>query len=209
MTTSFLVKPYTQPIPSRGSMTSGQDSPRLPLGHSWGDPLLRRPAAADADHILTAFLSDPEMVRQGEVSNVSQAHTYIERLLNNPEIEAWAVSLGGDLVGLVCINIDEANRNGWFSYWMTREARGQGFTARAAATVADWALSNRELERLELGHRANNPASGSVALKAGFVLEGTERAKFLIDGERIDVLTYGRLRTDLAPPYEPLPFQSF
>ena len=42
----------------------------------------------------------------------------------------------------------------------------------------------------------NNPASGGVAHAASFVLEGREREKFLIDGERIDVLTYGRLRSD-------------
>jgi RimJ/RimL family protein N-acetyltransferase len=67
------------------------------------------------------------------------------------------------------------------------------------------AQSGWGLERLELGHRVNNPASGAVARAAGFVHEGTEREKFLVDGERIDVLTYGRLRSDPWPetPYLP------
>jgi RimJ/RimL family protein N-acetyltransferase len=56
------------------------------------------------------------------------------------------------------------------------------------------------LERLELGHRVDNPASGAVARAAGFLHEGTEREKFLIGGERVDVLSYGRLATDPAPP---------
>ncbi len=84
--------------------------------------------------------------------------------------------------------------------------RGRGATARAVATVSDRALREAPdgdgLERLELGHRANNPASGGVARAAGFVLEGRERGKFLIDGERVDVLTYGRLRTDPWPTTE-------
>jgi len=71
--------------------------------------------------------------------------------------------------------------------------------SRAAATVADWALSDGGCERLELGHRVNNPASGGVAAAAGFVWEGTERGKFLIDGERVDVHTYGRLTSDRWP----------
>lgn len=76
--------------------------------------------------------------------------------------------------------------------------------SRAAATVADWALAEGGLDRLELGHRVNNPASGAVARAAGFVHEGTERRRFLVDGERIDVDTYGRLRSDLAPRFEPI-----
>lgn len=56
---------------------------------------------------------------------------------------------------------------------MTHRARGRGLTRRAAATVAEWAL--------------------------------TERGKFLIDGQRIDVETYGRLRADPAPEFDPLP----
>ena len=87
--------------------------------------------------------------------------------------------------------------------------RGLGLTARATATVADLVLREAPeeggLERLELGHRANNPASGGVALAAGFVQEGRERAKFLVDGQRVDVLTYGRLRTDPWPASDPLP----
>ncbi|MGO1408991.1 MAG: GNAT family N-acetyltransferase [Brachybacterium sp.] len=70
------------------------------------------------------------------------------------------------------------------------------------------AMGGWGLERLELGHRANNPASGAVARAAGFVHEGTERGKFLVDGERLDVLTYGRLVTDPAPSTAGLPWQS-
>lgn len=70
--------------------------------------------------------------------------------------------------------------------------------------MADWALGERGLERLELGHRVNNPASAAVARSAGFVHEGTERAKFLVDGQRIDVLTYGRLVDDPKPTCERL-----
>lgn len=107
-------------------------------------------------------------------------------------------------VRLVCVTVDEDNRSGWFWYWMTHAARGRGWTSRAAAAVADWALTVRGLERLELGHRVNNPASGAVARCAGFVKEGTERGKFLIDGERIDVDTYGRLKSDRTPSIDPL-----
>jgi RimJ/RimL family protein N-acetyltransferase len=88
---------------------------------------------------------------------------------------------------------------------MTDAARGRGWTAAAAATIAKWALTTRGLERLELGYRVNNPASGAVARRSGFVKEGTEREKFLVDGQRIDVDTYGRLGSDPSPSFDPLP----
>ena len=80
--------------------------------------------------------------------------------------------------------------------------------AVAARALSPSAVGGWGLERLELGHRANNPASGAVARAAGFVHEGTERGKFLIDGERLDVLTYGRLVTDPAPDAAGLPWQA-
>ena len=169
-------------------------------------PLLRRLTPEDAPDVLAAFASHPDMARQGDVTTLEAAKMYVARLLG-PESphEPWAIVDGDRLVGLVCVSVDEANLIGWFWYWMHTDARGRGWMTRAAATVAEWALTDRGLERLELGHRVNNPASGAVARAAGFVKEGTEREKFLIDGERIDVDTYGRLRTDPAPDYVPLP----
>ncbi|SJM66726.1 hypothetical protein FM112_12015 [Gulosibacter sp. 10] len=35
--------------------------------------------------------------------------------------------------------------------------------------------------------------------------EGTEREKFLVGGQRIDVDTYGRLRSDPLPSFDPVP----
>ncbi|MDO5644318.1 MAG: GNAT family N-acetyltransferase [Dermabacter sp.] len=167
---------------------------------------LRRLRLADAAQVQEAFASNPDMARQGKVESLEDAERYVSALIDpDSPHEAWALTSDDVLVGLVCVSVDEEHRSGWFWYWMTFGARGRGWTGRAAATVADWALTERGLERLELGHRANNPASGAVAARAGFVREGCERSKFLVGGERIDVLTYGRLRSDPAPAFDPLP----
>ncbi|MBB5830222.1 GNAT family N-acetyltransferase [Brachybacterium aquaticum] len=167
---------------------------------------LRRLRVADAAAVHAAFASAPDMERQGDVATLVDAERYVARLVSESSPhEGWAIAADDALVGLVCVSVDEANLSGWFGYWMTESARGRGWMRRAAATVADWALTTRGLERLELGHRVNNPASGRVARAAGFVREGTERGKFLIDGERIDVDTYGRLRTDPGSQADPLP----
>lgn len=167
---------------------------------------LRRLCETDAVEVLAAFRSNVDMARQGDVSTLAEAEAYVSGLLDPDSAhEAWAVTDGGTLIGLVCVTVDEANRSGWFWYWMTDTARGRGWTSCAAATVAEWALTRRGLERLELGHRVNNPASGAVARRAGFIKEGTEREKFLVGGQRIDVDTYGRLRADPSPTFDALP----
>lgn len=144
------------------------------------------------------------MSRQADIASQVDADAYVERLLASNDQIPWALTVDDRLVGLVAITVDRPNLTGWFWYWMTNDARGRGWMARAAAMVANWALADGGLERLELGHRVNNPASGAIARAAGFVREGTERGKFLIDGKRIDVDTYGRLRTDPAPVFESL-----
>lgn len=169
-------------------------------------PLLRRLTPDDVADVLAAFVSNSDMARQGDVTTPDGAQKYVTRLLGSESSqEPWAVSDGRRLVGLVCVSLDENNLSGWFWYWMNDAARGRGWMSRAAATVAEWALTELGLERLELGHRVDNPASGAVARAAGFVKEGTERQKFLVAGHRVDVDTYGRLRSDTAPDFDPVP----
>ncbi|MGC3993384.1 MAG: GNAT family N-acetyltransferase [Propionicimonas sp.] len=165
---------------------------------------LRRLGIEDAPDVLAAFASHTDMERQGDVRTLAAAEAYVARLLS-PDRRAVAVVSEGILVGLVVVEVDAANRNGWLSYWMHAGCRGRGWTSRAATTVADVALTDGGLERLELGHRANNPSSAAVARAAGFVPEGVERGKFLVHGARIDVVTYGRLGTDPWPTTPHLP----
>lgn len=162
---------------------------------------LRALRTSDAPAVLAAFESDSQMQRQGTVRNLAEAQVYTDRLVG-PDCATHAIAIVDSqdvVIGLIGINVDEKNLNGWFWYWIHAAYRGRGLTSRAATAVANWALSDGGLQRLELGHRANNPASARVASAAGFIHEGTERAKFVIDGRRVDVLTYGRLATDPWP----------
>lgn len=166
---------------------------------SHAEPTLRPLRADDAPDVLAAFVSAEDMARQGDVTDLASAVAYLQRLLAEGQHVPFAVIWDDRVVGVVGITLDAANRNGWFWYWMHAAHRGRGWTSRAAAMVANWALSDGGLERLELGHRVNNPASERVALAAGFVREGVERRKLLVEGERVDVVTCGRLADDPEP----------
>ena len=171
-----------------------------------------RADGADATAVLDAFRSAPDMERQGDVTDLESATRYLAWLTADDRRAIALCDEDDRMLGIVGVSIDDLNRSGWVFYWLHASARGGGLMSRAAATVCDRALAPEKeggwgLERLELGHRANNPASGGVARAAGFVVEGRERGKFLMDGERIDVLTYGRLRSDQAPYAAPLPWE--
>ncbi|WP_413251363.1 GNAT family N-acetyltransferase [Tomitella gaofuii] len=88
------------------------------------------------------------MARQGDVSTLAEAERNVRRLVepDSPH-EAWCIVADDALVGLVCVSVDDENRSGWFWYWMTDAARGRGWTAAAAATIAQWALTTGEPER--------------------------------------------------------------
>lgn len=161
------------------------------------EPRLRSLRATDAARVLEAF-AEADMARQGDVRDLPGAERYIEGLSEGHRAFAF-VDEADQLLGMVALLVDDANRSGWFFYWTHPEGRGRGWTGRAAATVASLALTEWGLERLELGYRANNPASGGVARAAGFVQEGLERGKFLINGERLDVVTCARLLSDPEP----------
>lgn len=170
---------------------------------------LRPVRADDASAVLAAFASHPDMRRQGDVDSLEDAERQVRWMLAD-NLRATAIVDADDvLVGQVSIMIDTLNRSGWVSYWMHAGHRGLGLMSRSVVAACDRALLPEAdggwgLERLELGHRVNNPASGAVAAAAGFVREGRERGKFLMDGERIDVIIYGRLPSDPAPATEPL-----
>lgn len=138
--------------------------------------------------------------------DVAAASAYLAVAMGADQ-RAFAIVVDDATVGGVTVSaLDLRHRIGWFSYWLGDMARGRGFAAPAAAAVANWALTDGGLFRLELGHRVENVASGRVAERAGFTPEGLERAKFVSpDGGRRDVRTMARLAVDPVPATDVLP----
>ena len=168
---------------------------------------------SDAESLLHALLACPDLRKQfgyGNMSTVAKCLQVIRRQLAIclPSTQNFAVSVGGQALGNVGIShIEHRLDTGWMHYWLAPEARGRGLATRAVASVAGWAFREQDLFRLELGHRVNNPASCSVAIRAGFPAEGVERQKVKEGRHRLDVETHARLRTDPPPAVELLPLR--
>ncbi len=96
----------------------------------------------------------------------------------------------------------EFRENGKVGYYLAPELHGRGIMGSMVRGLADWALAQGTLRRLEAGVHAPNRASARVLLAAGFHLESTARAAVLgRDGNRCDHHLFVR---DVAPPEENL-----
>ncbi|MEU8109048.1 GNAT family protein [Nonomuraea muscovyensis] len=155
----------------------------------------------DAPAVLAAFQA-PDMRRQAPWPVVTPKDAMGWIAAWSGVGHAFAVTLGGRVVGNVAVTCIDDHDNGWVSYWTVPEVRGLGVASAAADLLARWAFEERGLYRLELGHRTDNLASCRVATKAGFLPEGIERGKLGYEGVRHDVERHARLAID-PPPRPP------
>lgn len=171
--------------------------------------VLRPWRPTDATALLAIFAASDDLGSQypAPVTSLAEAEDCLLKILVWNETHKNAAIVPGTdpdaaPVGTVAVTgIEYRHGTGWISYFSSGAVRGRGLVARSCAALTNWSLESDglALERLELGHRINNPASGAVAIRAGFLREGTERAKLRYGDQRFDVATYGRLRSDPAP----------
>lgn len=171
----------------------------------------------DEPNLRRSLTSDSALLRQVGLDAVPDADVARHLLGTTLRSDLWSSVLALEVDGVACGNvavtdISRGHDTGWVSYWLAPEIRGRGLAERAVATLARYALTPQAqgglgLYRLELGHRTNNPASCAVAGRAGFLVEGLERAKLCYGDERFDVETHARLVTDPVPALDPRPLE--
>lgn len=176
------------------------------------DAILRRWTRDDAGSLHRAEAASEDLRIQFGQQNLSTLEACTQHIENQLGVESasarhFAVAVDGVAVGDIGVTSMEFNHGtAWVSYWLSAEFRGRGLITRGLAAASEWAFSEG-LFRLELGHRVNNPASCNVATRAGFQVEGVERAKLRYGVDRYDVETHARLATDPRPEgITPLPY---
>ena len=82
-------------------------------------------------------------------------------------------------------------------YWLVPTARGRGVATRAVRLLTRYAFrADPALVRIGLRTLSGNVASGAVARRAGFALEGVLRSLEPVRGELADVVVYSLLRSE-------------
>ncbi|MFK4037548.1 GNAT family N-acetyltransferase [Nonomuraea wenchangensis] len=179
---------------------------------SSGPLVLRPPSDSDAEAIMRAC-DDPVTARflplLPSPYRLSDARAYVEQARAKWEAGGaeFAITQDGQYAGSIGVRPPDRWRVAELGYLVAPWARGKGVASTAARAVADW-LFDQGVRRVELEAEVENVASLRVAYKAGFREEGNRReAKLLRDGRPADLVTFGRLPGEAAPPVEPyLPF---
>ncbi|MGY1638251.1 GNAT family N-acetyltransferase [Geodermatophilus sp. SYSU D00742] len=177
-----------------------------PVELTAGELHLRSWRADDADDVLVA-MQDPLLRRWNAVPATTRADVvaFLRRRADwsAGDHASWAVvdAATGALLGSLSLHsIDRAQAGASVGYWTVPAARGRGVAPRGVDAVCRWAFAELAVDRVELCHAVENAASGRVAGKAGFTLEGRLRRSYRYgDGVRHDELLWSRLSDDPAP----------
>lgn len=91
-------------------------------------------------------------------------------------------------------------------YWLTPDAWGRGYATEAARAVIDIARHALPVTRVAAYHHADNPASGHVLRKLGFVQTGRSQRHALAHGGLVEAIDFAldldadAARNELAMP---------
>ena len=140
--------------------------------------LLRRPRGGDEPAIVD-IVGDWEVARR--LSRVPypygsmDARFFLEQVV--PDEWVWAITLHGSdqLLGVVGLTPEEGTGTAELGYWLSRRQWGRGIATEAAKAVVAYGFDVLDLPWITSGYFEENPASGRVLGKLGFV--ETSRAR--------------------------------
>jgi RimJ/RimL family protein N-acetyltransferase len=166
---------------------------------------LRPLAASDVDD-LAELIADPATLRHTRVPEPPPegfAQGWYERYEQGRTTgtkEAFAIAGDdGAFLGIALApTIDEEAAEAELGYIVAAHARGRGVASEALRQLTAWAFEERGIQRAYLLIDVDNPASSTVAERAGYTLEGVLRSAYLKQGRRGDTQLWSRLPGD--PP---------
>lgn len=108
-----------------------------------------------------------------------------------------AIRFKGEIVGTAGFNnLDWSNKVAYIGYWLGQEYQGHGIMTRVARTLTDYALTDLEMNRVDIRAAYENKKSRSIPERLGFKEEGQIRqAEWLYD-RYVDHVVYGMLASE-------------
>ncbi|WP_267381553.1 MULTISPECIES: GNAT family N-acetyltransferase [unclassified Sphingomonas] len=149
---------------------------------------LRHPNNGDVDAIVS-IVGDWEVARRlGRVPHPygpADARFFLEHVV--PTGWVWAVTLLGSdaLVGTIGLTPEEGADTAELGYWLSPALWGLGITTEAARAVVSYGFDGLGLPVLTSGYFEDNPASGRVLRKLGFVEIGRAMRPCLAAGGEV------------------------
>ncbi|MFD9335258.1 GNAT family N-acetyltransferase [Streptomyces sp. NPDC060028] len=176
--------------------------------------VLRPHTPEDAAEVHSAC-QDPEIQRWISVPvpyEPAHAQTYVTQTVpagwREDTAYNFAVRLGADgpLVATLAVHRTGSHTHE-IGYWTVAAHRGRGYMTEALRAAVRWACTEAGVVRLVWRAAVANDGSRAVAEKAGFLIEGVQRAGMEHDGTLLDCWAGALLPSDLGLPsrlpYEP------
>lgn len=143
---------------------------------------LRTPAPGDASR-MAELASDIGVARMTTSIpypyKTDQARDFIDRMHARDAAVETAFSIVSptdDFMGVVGFHPDQDGATE-LGYWLGRPYWGVGYMTEAVVTALEWARESWAKRYLLSGHFADNPASGRVLCKTGFLYTGDIRPR--------------------------------
>lgn len=139
--------------------------------------LLRTIVPEDAQDVFS-WMSDPEVCRYERWTpheSVAYSRGYIQAVFDYDNVRTyqWGIELAGRLIGSVSVvGVDDHDRKAVMGYCVARQHWTRGYATEAVKAVLQFMFARVGINRIEASHSVNNPASGKVLEKAGFLREG-------------------------------------
>ena len=130
--------------------------------------------------------------------SIENAHFYIQ-MDYSPNMR-WAIHYQDEFVGMIGLHKmdDVYSRSYEVGYWLGEAHWGKGIATKALTAICQFAFELSNVNRVFAGVFAYNPGSAKVLEKVGFKKEGHFRQSVYKDGQYLDELRYGLLKSDFV-----------
>ncbi|MBA3810284.1 MAG: GNAT family N-acetyltransferase [Caulobacteraceae bacterium] len=148
--------------------------------------LVLRPLNADDAAPMTDLADDREVARMTtsipHPFSQAMADAFIARMARRDARHEIALAVEHRREGFIGVLGFHPNEgpSSELGYWIGRPYWGQGYMTEAVLAAVDWARAGWKKRLLVSGHFADNPASGQVLCKAGFLYTGEVRERFSV-----------------------------
>lgn len=149
-----------------------------------------------SDISVQKMYSEPAYTTEEEVREL--LNKYIEAYRQNNTYR-WAITLrdASDCIGQIAyFMINDINHWGEIEYCVGRAFQNKGYITEAVNGILEFGFEVIKLHKVQVCHKANNPASKRVIEKCGFVYEGALRDFFFMDNQYVDRLYYSMLQPE-------------
>lgn len=149
-------------------------------------------------------LDDPEVVGLTESRyrnhrlTLEQAQEYATKSNQGNSIFVGIFLKDGRHIGNIRVHtISEQNKRGELGIMIwNKNEWGKGYATEALEAVVSYAFTYLNLHKVEAEYYSTNTGSKRIFDKAGFVIEGTIRDHFVVDGKYVDAVRRAKFNKD-------------